>query len=136
MHRDIKPGNILVDREGIVKITDFGLARFTTETAHETVVRGTPFYMSPEQIRGLQTDHRSDIYSFGCTLYRMVAKRPPFTQGDIYQQHLSNLPAPPSAINADIPKALDQIILKCLEKDPQRRYPDVASLLRELEKIV
>ncbi|HXC61266.1 MAG TPA: serine/threonine protein kinase, partial [Nitrospiria bacterium] len=75
-------------------------------------------------------------YSFGCTLYRMVAERPPFTQGDVYQQHLSSLPVPPSAINADVPKALDLIILKCLEKDPQRRYSDVASLLRELEKIV
>lgn len=132
LHRDIKPGNLLVDREGIVKITDFGLARFTTETSQETVVRGTPFYMSPEQIQGLQTDHRSDIYSFGCTLYRMVAKRPPFTQGDIYQQHLSSLPAPPSSINPEIPEALNRLILKCLEKDRELRYPDVTTLLRDL----
>ncbi len=136
LHRDIKPGNILVDREGVVKITDFGLARFTTETSQETVVRGTPFYMSPEHIQGLQTDRRSDIYSFGCMLYRMVAKRPPFTQGDIYQHHLSSPPASPSTVNPEIPEALNQLILKCLEKDRQQRYPDVASLLRDLEKIV
>jgi tetratricopeptide (TPR) repeat protein len=135
LHRDIKPGNILVDREGIVKITDFGLARFSTETSPETVVRGTPFYMSPEQIRGLKTDPRSDIYSLGCTLYRMVAKRPPFTKGDIYQQHLKSQPPPPSTINPEIPEALNRLILKCLEKEMNQRYPDVASLLRDLEKV-
>jgi len=136
LHRDIKPGNILVDRDGNVKITDFGLARFATEISHERSVSGTPSYMSPEQIQGLQTDHRTDIYSFGCTLYRMVAKRPPFTQGDIYQQHLISLPAPPSTINPQIPEALDRLLLKCLEKDRQQRYSDVASLLRDLEKVL
>lgn len=136
VHRDIKPGNILVDREGIVKITDFGLARFATEISHESSVSGTPSYMSPEQIQGLQMDHRTDIYSLGCTLYRMVAKRPPFTQGDIYRHHLSSLPAPPSTLNPEMPEALDRLILKCLEKDPHQRYPDIASLLRDLEKLV
>jgi serine/threonine-protein kinase len=135
LHRDIKPGNLLVDREGTVKITDFGLARSAAETSNETVVRGTPFYMSPEQIQGLQSDYRSDIYSFGCTLYRMVVKRPPFNQGDIYQQHLRNPPVPPSTINPEIPEALSRLILKCLEKDRNHRYPDVASLLRDLQKL-
>ena len=135
LHRDIKPGNLLVDREGIVKITDFGLARFSTETTRESIVKGTPFYMSPEQIQGLNTDPRSDIYALGCTLYRMVAKTPPFTQGNILQQHLSSQPAPPSTLNPEIPGALDRLILKCLEKDRDQRYSDVASLLRDLEKI-
>jgi tetratricopeptide (TPR) repeat protein len=135
LHRDIKPGNLLVDREGTVKITDFGLARSAAEASHDTVVKGTPFYMSPEQIQGLKSDFRSDIYSFGCMLYRMIVKRPPFTQGDIYQQHLNSLPIPPSTVNPEIPEALNRIILKCLEKDREKRYPDVASLLRELQMV-
>jgi serine/threonine-protein kinase len=135
LHRDIKPGNLLVDHEGIVKITDFGMARPAAETVRETTVRGTPFYMSPEQIQGLPSDYRSDIYSFGCMLYRMVAKRPPFNQGDIYQQHLHTPPAPPSTANSQVPETLNRVILKCLEKDREKRYPDVASLLRDLQKV-
>lgn len=135
VHRDIKPGNILVDEEGNVKITDFGLARFISDTSDENLMKGTPLYMSPEQIQRLRLDHRTDIYSLGCMLYRMVCRRPPFTEGNITQHHVNSPPPPPATFNPAIPGALNRLILKCLEKEPQQRYPDVASLLRDLETI-
>jgi serine/threonine protein kinase len=119
-----------VDREGIVKITDFGLARSATEITHDTVVRGTPFYMSPEQIQGLQSDYRSDIYSFGCTLYRMFTKRPPFNQGNISNTCtilLFRLPHQPEF------QTLNRLNLSP-EKARQQRYRDVIAA-QDLQKI-
>jgi len=134
IHRDIKPANIMLTRSQVVKITDFGLARILGETTGvRTTVKGTPLYMGPEQILGDKVDQQSDIYSLGCTFYRMVAGRPPFVQGDVFYHHLHTPPVPPSTHNPNIPERLDRLILKCLEKDKAKRYLTVADLLGDLD---
>jgi tetratricopeptide (TPR) repeat protein len=134
IHRDIKPANIMIRKDRVVKIMDFGLAKILTTTAQEgTSVKGTPLYMSPEQIRGERVDHRTDIYSLGCTMYRMLVGRAPFMEGDVYYHHLNSKPAPPSSRNPRIPEFMDRIILKCLEKDPARRYQAAGEILRDME---
>jgi len=137
IHRDIKPANILLTRSQVVKITDFGLARILGETTGvRTTVKGTPLYMGPEQILGDKVDQQSDIYSLGCTFYRMVAGRPPFVQGDVFYHHLHTPPTAPSTYNPNIPKLLDRLILKCLEKDKAKRYLTIADLLGDLDLCV
>lgn len=134
IHRDIKPANIMIRRDHVVKIMDFGLAKIQNATAQEgTTVKGTPLYMSPEQIRGDRIDHRTDIYSLGCTLYRMAAGQPPFLDGDIYYHHLHTPPLPPRSYNPQLPEALNQIILKCIEKDPDRRYQKAKEIRLDIE---
>lgn len=134
IHRDIKPANIMIRKDRVVKIMDFGLAKILTTTAQEgTSVKGTPLYMSPEQIRGERADHRTDIYSLGCTMYRMAVGRAPFMEGDVYYHHLHTAPVPPSSRNPKVPEFLDRIILKCLEKDPARRYQSAGKILEDLE---
>jgi serine/threonine protein kinase len=96
-------------------------------------VKGTPLYMSPEQIQGKRVDHRTDIYSFGCTLYRMAAGRPPFIDGDVYYHHLHTPPVPPRSLNPKIPEALNQIILKCMAKDADQRYQRAKEIAADLE---
>ena len=134
IHRDIKPANIMIRRDNVIKIMDFGLARMLNATTQEgTSVKGTPLYMSPEQIRGERADHRTDIYSLGCTLYRMAAGRPPFLDGDVYYHHLHTPPLPPRTHNSQIPDALNQIILKCIEKDPNQRYRTAKEIRLDIE---
>lgn len=133
IHRDIKPANIMLRKDHVVKIMDFGLAKILTAASQEgTSVKGTPLYMSPEQIRGERVDHRTDLYSLGCTLYRMAAGRPPFMDGDIYYHHINTTPAPPSSINPRSPDWLDHVILKTLEKDPSKRYQNAGEIRQEL----
>ena len=142
VHRDVKPGNVLINQAGQVKVADFGIARAITHNADENLtqvgtVMGTATYFSPEQARGDAVDPRSDIYSLGCVLYESVVGRPPFT-GDspvaIAYQHVQESPVPPRQLNADLPPALEAIILKCLAKNPVNRYPSAEDLRADLRR--
>ncbi len=135
IHRDIKPSNIMWTPKRVAKLMDFGLAKALEEIKHgETIVGGTPLYMSPEQILGERTDARTDIYSFGCTMYELLTGKPPFTQGDIGYHHVHTNPPPMDRINKQIPSWLSDIGLKCLEKNPLSRYQGVEQLFNDIQK--
>ena len=129
IHRDIKPGNIMISDQGVVKVMDFGIARALDDSAATMTqsqgVVGTAQYLSPEQARGETVDMRSDLYSAGCVLYEMLTGRPPFT-GDsavaIAYQHVSEAATPPSAVIPGLPKMWDNICAKAMAKDRQNRY--------------
>jgi tRNA A-37 threonylcarbamoyl transferase component Bud32 len=128
VHRDVKPGNIMITREGEVKVMDFGIARAAEEDqlTQTGVVLGTAAYLSPEQSRGDPVDARSDVYSLGCVLREMLTGAPPFT-GDtpvaIAYKHVHQRPEPPSADDPRVPPELDAVVMRALEKDPARRHP-------------
>lgn len=133
IHRDIKPANIKVTPDGKVKIMDLGLALphdAKRVTAHGMVI-GTPAYLSPEQAQGMKLDHRTDIYSLGIVLYEMATGQLPFNADDIgalLLQQVKQPPPPPRLMNGDIPVALENVILKCLEKNPSRRFQSCGAL--------
>ncbi|MFZ6004575.1 MAG: Stk1 family PASTA domain-containing Ser/Thr kinase [Actinomycetota bacterium] len=142
VHRDVKPGNVIVTSAGLVKVADFGIARAITDTSDENLtqvgtVMGTAAYFSPEQARGDAVDPRSDTYSLGCVLYELVVGRPPFA-GDspvsIAYKHVHESPLPPRSQNPDVPQALEAIILKCLAKNPANRYPSAEDLRADLRR--
>jgi serine/threonine protein kinase/Flp pilus assembly protein TadD len=141
LHRDVKPGNLLLDEGGNVYITDFGLARVESETnlTRTGDIMGTLRYMSPEQAtsaRGL-VDQRSDVYSLGATLYELLTLRPVFTADDrgvLLKQIAEDDPAGPRKVNRLIPRELETIVLKCLEKEPVRRYATAAALVNDLQR--
>ena len=156
VHRDLKPDNVIISADGSPKILDFGLAKmlergsgdpggvssqagtFTDEMTREGKIFGTPAYMSPEQARGKPVDERSDIFSFGTTLYEMVTGRPPFmgeTKTDVLSAILRERPEFPSVKNPKIPQELDLFIASCLEKDPGDRYQHSLQLAVELRKL-
>ncbi|MBD8061986.1 Stk1 family PASTA domain-containing Ser/Thr kinase [Actinomycetaceae bacterium Sa1BUA1] len=140
VHRDIKPGNVMLTPTGQVKVMDFGIARAMADSAatmtQTHAVVGTAQYLSPEQARGEVVDARSDIYSTGCLLYELLTGQPPFS-GDsavaVAYQHVREIPKPPSEVASDIPEALDRIVLKALAKDREDRYPDAAAMRSDLE---
>ena len=145
VHRDIKPGNILITPSGQVKVADFGIAQAVT-TGDASVnltqagsVMGTATYFSPEQAQGQAVDPRSDLYSLGCVLYEMLTSRPPFA-GDspvaVAYKHVQEQPIPPSQINPTIPLALEAIDLKLLNKDPGLRYASAEDLRTDLRRFL
>lgn len=137
VHRDIKPQNIMISREGKVKVTDFGIAKATSSNTISTNAMGSVHYTSPEQARGGYSDAKSDIYSLGITMYEMITGRLPF-DGDttvaIALKHLQEEITPPSQYVPDIPYSLEQIILKCTQKSPDRRYANVTQLEKDLRQ--
>ena len=137
VHRDVKPANIMLNREGQVRVTDFGLASVEggAELTRPQTVLGTAAYMSPEQLRGERTDGRTDIWSFGCTLFEMTTGRRPFVggQGQTVANEILNDPPPhPAFLRTDIPAGLAEVIFKCLRKNAAERYPDFESVLAAL----
>jgi len=137
VHRDIKPQNIMISKEGKVKVTDFGIAKATSSNTISTNAMGSVHYTSPEQARGGFSDSKSDIYSLGISMYEMITGKLPF-DGDstvsVALKHLQEEITPPSEIVSDIPYSLERIILKCTQKSPDRRYADVGSLVRDLRR--
>ena len=136
VHRDIKPANIMITNSNRVKVTDFGIAKVLLagpdSTRSGSQIIGTPLYMSPEQIMGGDVDARTDIYSFGATLYELAVGKPPFLEGNIEYHHLHTLPPP---MSETVPLALQQIIFKCLEKKPEDRFQDISHLGEALVKL-
>ena len=137
VHRDIKPQNIIISTEGKVKVTDFGIARAATSNTINSDVMGSVHYSSPEQARNGFVDGKSDIYSLGIVMYEMVTGRVPF-DGDttvaVAIQHLQEEMVPPTAYTPDLPISLEKIILKCTQKNPDRRYENMGELLIDLKK--
>ena len=136
IHRDIKPQNIVINEKNSVKITDFGIARAITSTTKNISVIGTVHYISPEQVRNTKVDFRSDIYSFGCTMYEMITGEVPFegdTPLDIIISHLRNNLRAPHLANPDIYISLEKIILKAARMLPSERYQKIEDMIKDLE---
>ena len=137
IHRDIKPQNIIISTEGKVKVTDFGIARAASSNTISSDVMGSVHYSSPEQARNGFVDGKSDIYSLGIVMYEMVTGRVPF-DGDttvaVAIQHLQEEIVPPSAYAPNLPISMEKIILKCTQKNPDRRYESMTALLTDLRK--
>ncbi len=141
IHRDIKPGNVMITREGVIKVMDFGIARVLgPETAPQTsAVLGTASYLSPEQAQGGPVDARTDIYSLGAVLYELLTGRPPFT-GDspvaVAYKQVNETPAVPSSLNPDVPARLDSVVMKALSKNPSNRYQTADEFSSDLARVI
>ena len=140
VHRDIKPGNVMVTPEGLIKVMDFGIARAVSDSSNTvaatTNIIGTAAYFSPEQAKGEVVDARADLYSTGVVLYEMLTGRPPF-RGEspvaVAYQHVSEQPGTPSELNENVPRALDAVVLRALAKDPFQRYQSAAEFREALD---
>ncbi|WZH38118.1 MAG: Stk1 family PASTA domain-containing Ser/Thr kinase [Microbacterium enclense] len=143
VHRDIKPGNVMITESGGVKVMDFGIARAVSDSsstvAETTAIVGTAAYFSPEQAKGESVDARADLYSTGVVLYELLTGRPPFrgeTPVAVAYQHVSEAPVPPSEVNESVSTALDAIVLRALAKDPFQRPQDAASFRESLDATI
>lgn len=139
VHRDIKPDNLMMNEEGILKIGDLGLAKNLDEySGSENAIFGTAHFVSPEQVQGKSVDHRADLYSLGATIFRIITGETLFSgkiAREIIMKQLSEAPRDPRVLDASIPEALALVVLKLLEKDPDRRYSSASILLEDLNKI-
>ena len=143
VHRDMKPANIMINRQGAVKVMDFGIARAIADGANSmtqtAAVIGTAQYLSPEQARGEQVDARSDVYSVGCVLYEILTGEPPFT-GDspvaVAYQHVREDPRLPSHVHAGVPRELDSVVLKAMSKNQANRYQTAAEMRADLIRVL
>lgn len=140
VHRDLKPQNIMLTRDGRLKIMDFGIARLATASQRTVTDKaiGSVHYISPEQVRGQSTDSRSDIYSMGIMMYEMLTGKLPFqseTAVSVALKQLSDEAQPISEIVPDVPKGLEQIIMKAIEKDPEKRYQSAEEMRRDIQKV-
>ncbi len=137
IHRDIKPQNIIISKDGKVKVTDFGIAKAATSNTITSNVMGSVHYTSPEQARGGYSDERSDIYSLGITMFEMLTGRVPFngetTVAIAIKQIQTPMPSPREYV-PDIPRSVEQIVLKCCEKSPDRRYQNMEELIKDLKQ--
>jgi serine/threonine-protein kinase len=133
VHRDLKPANVMLDTEGQIKVTDFGIAKIveSTEATLAGAVIGTPLYMSPEQVQGVSVDERADIYSLGILFYELHSAHPPFTQGDLAHQHLHAVPKRLEGC----PREFADLVGRCLEKKRENRWASAAEMLEALKTI-
>jgi serine/threonine-protein kinase len=143
VHRDLKPGNILINKNGKVKIVDFGLAAAASKAGSRLtktgILVGTPTYMAPEQVRGKTIDSRTDIYALGTIMYEMFTGSPPYSGEDsvsIMFQHVEGNPTLPRELNDEIPVDLEKIILKAMAVNPDNRYQTFQELKTALEFLV
>ena len=139
IHRDVKPANIMISRDGAVKVMDFGIARAvsdaTSTLTKTSSVLGTAQYLSPEQARGETVDARSDLYSAGCVLYEMVTGEPPFTGESpvaVAYQHVRETPQPPSSVNPQVSRYVDAVIMQAMAKNPENRYASAGEMRSDL----
>ena len=137
IHRDIKPSNVMLTRKRVVKIADFGLAKILQESNNEgsQQASGTPLYMSPEQILGKPVDYRTDIYSFGGSVFHLLAGEPPFIEGEILYHHVHTKPRRLKSLRPDVPPALESIVMRCLKKDPKERFQTPEQILKALRAV-
>lgn len=137
IHRDIKPQNIIISKDGKVKVTDFGIAKASNSNTITSNAMGSVHYLSPEQARGGYSDEKSDIYSLGVTIYEMLAGRVPFA-GDntvsVALSHLQQEPIPLRELDENIPISIDKIVQKCMQKRPERRYHSASELIADLKR--
>jgi serine/threonine-protein kinase len=143
VHRDIKPGNVMLTPQGQVKVMDFGIARAVADTSstmtQTAAVIGTAQYLSPEQARGETVDARSDLYSTGCLLYELLVGRPPFvgeSPVSVAYQHVREEPVPPSSFDPDIPPEVDAVVLKALTKNREHRYQSAAEMRQDIHRVL
>lgn len=139
IHRDVKPQNIIMSKDGKVKVTDFGIAKAADSTTVTTNAAGTVYYISPEQARGGYSDAKSDIYSLGITMYEMITGRVPFegeTNVAVALLHIQGEMTPPRELVPSIPRSYEKIILKCTQKKPDRRYSSCKELIADLRKVL
>lgn len=138
IHRDIKPHNIMLFTDGTVKVMDFGIAKIAREEVKSSTEHtlGSVHYISPEQAQGQSTDEKSDIYSLGCVLYEMLTNQKPFDSDNpvaVALMHSKDIAPAPSSINKDIPKGLEQIIVKAMEKEPAKRFQSASEMIQALQ---